>query len=216
MSHVPSLARLTSQVESEPSRGSAPAASSQKLPPRGVLDGVSSLEQSQRAPPLVVDVDGSLVSGDLLIEGVVRLLSVSPLLLFALPFWLSGGRAAPKRRVAQAVPLLPETLVLNPAVLNEIAAAKAAGREVWLASASDELAVAPLAQTVGAAGCFASDGRTNLAGPAKGAALVERFGEGGFDYLCNERRDLAVWKRARRAIGVNLSAGPRAESAGAG
>ena len=159
------------------------------------------------APPLVVDVDGSLVSGDLLIEGAARLLAVSPLSLFALPFRLARGRAALKRWIAEAVPAPPETLALNPAVLDEIASAKAAGRAVWLASASDELAVAPLAAAVGAAGCFASDGRTNLAGRAKAAALVERFGEGGFDYIGNERRDLAVWKRARRAVGVNLSAG---------
>ena len=162
-------------------------------------------------PPLVVDVDGSLIGGDLLIEGIARLLSVSPLSLFALPFRLAAamvrGRAGLKRRIAEAVRLPPDTLAWNPAVLEEIAAAQAAGRSVWLASASDARAVSPLAETVGAAGCLASDGRTNLAGEAKAAALVARFGERGFDYIGNERRDLAVWKRARRAIGVGLGAG---------
>ena len=162
-------------------------------------------------PPLVVDVDGSLIGGDLLIEGIARLLSVSPLSLFALPFRLAAamvrGRAGLKRRIAEAVSLPPDTLAWNPAVLEEIAAAQAAGRSVWLASASDARAVSPLAETVGAAGCLASDGRTNLAGEAKAAALATRFGERGFDYIGNERRDLAVWKRARRAIGVGLGAG---------
>ena len=156
--------------------------------------------------PLVVDVDGSLVSGDLLIEGLARFLVAFPFRLLALPFWLARGRATLKRRIARAVSLPPATLVLNPAVLDEIDAAEAMGREVWLASASDEIAVAPLAEAVGATGCLASDGRTNLAGRAKAAVLVERFGEGGFDYVGNERRDLAVWKHARHAIGVNLSA----------
>ena len=78
--------------------------------------------------PLVVDVDGSLVSGDLLIEGAARLIAASPLSLLALPFWLAGGRAALKRKIARAVALPPSTLVLNPAVLDEIAAARAAGR----------------------------------------------------------------------------------------
>ena len=67
------------------------------------------------------------------------------------------------------------------------------------------MVVAPLAREVGAIGCFASDGRTNLVGHVKADVLVGRFGERGFDYVGNERRDLAVWKRARRAIGVNLS-----------
>ena len=154
----------------------------------------------------MVDVDGSLVSGDLLVEGFVRLVAVSPLSLLALPAWLARGRAALKRKIAEAVPLPPATLALNPAVLDEIAAAKAEGRETWLASASDELVVAPIAQTVGAAGFLASDGRLNLAGKAKADALAERFGEGGFDYIGNERPDLAVWKRSRRAIGVGLRA----------
>ena len=166
----------------------------------------ASAASSCASPPLVVDVDGSLVRGDLLVEGVLRLLANAPHFLFILPFWLAGGRAALKRRVAQAVAIPPGTLLLNPAVVDEIAAAKAAGRAVWLASASDELAVAPLAASIGATGCFASDGITNLAGPAKAAVLVERFGEGGFDYVGDERRDLAVWKHARRVIGVNLSA----------
>ena len=166
--------------------------------------GVATVDDAKT--PLVVDVDGTLVSGDLLIEGAARLIAASPSSLLALPFWLAGGRAALKRRIARAVALPPPTLVLNPAVLDEIAAAGAAGREVWLASASDELAVAPLAEAVGAAGCLASDGRTNLAGRTKAAALIERFGEKGFDYIGNERRDLAVWKHARRAIGVNLPA----------
>ena len=163
--------------------------------------------ETETAVTLVVDVDGSLVNGDLLIEGIIRLIAASPLSLFALPFWFAGGRAALKRKIAQAVPLPVATLALNPAVLDEIAAAKAAGREVWLASAADELVVAPLAETVGAAGCLASDGRANLVGQVKANALVNRFGEGGFDYVGNERRDLAVWTRARRAIGVNLPAG---------
>ncbi len=162
---------------------------------------------SEITVPLVVDVDGSLVGGDLLIEGAFQLLAVSPLTLFAFPFWLTKGRAVLKRRIARAIPLPPATLVLNPCVMEEIAASKAAGREVWLASASDELVVTPLVEAVGAQGCFASDSSTNLAGQAKAAALVKTFGERGFDYIGNERRDLEVWKHARRAIGVNLSAG---------
>ena len=169
----------------------------------------ASSEQTRKntAVPLVVDVDGSLVRGDLLTEGLLRLSADSPVKLLALPYWLASGRAPLKRWLARQTGTLPAaTLVLNPAVLAEIDAARAVGREIWLASGSDELVVAPLAQEVGATGCFASDGRTNLVGRTKAAVLVNRFGEHGFDYVGNERRDLAVWKRARRAIGVDLSA----------
>ena len=128
--------------------------------------------QDEVTVPLVVDIDGSLVSGDLSIEGAAQLLRVSPLNLFVLPFWsylaVVKGRAALKRRIARAFVSAPETLLLNPAVMEEIAAAKASGRPVWLASGSDELAVAPLAERIGATGYFASDGRTNLVGPGEG------------------------------------------------
>lgn len=38
----------------------------------------------------------------------------------------------------------------------------------------------------------------------KAEALIERCGERGFDYAGNSREDLAVWKRSRRAIVVNV------------
>ena len=157
------------------------------------------------AVPLVVDVDGTLIGGDLLVEGIARLLAASPLSLLWLPVWLARGRAVLKRKVAERAALPLSTLVLIPAMQETIAAAKAAGREVWLASASDELVVAPLAEEIGATGYFASDGVTNLRGRTKAARLVARFGEGGFDYAGNEGCDLFVWRKVRRIVGVDLS-----------
>ena len=155
--------------------------------------------------PLVVDVDGTLLGGDMAVEGTVRLLAASPWHILRLPVWLASGRARLKRRVAEAVALPADELVLNTAVVDEIDAAKAEGREIWLATGADAIAVAPLAESVGATGVLASDGRTNLTGRAKADALVERFGERGFDYIGNEWRDLAVWQHARCAVGVGLS-----------
>ncbi len=155
--------------------------------------------------PLVVDVDGTLIGGNLLFEGISRVLGSSPFKFLLLPFWLLAGRASLKRQVAQAASLPVSTLVLNSAVLKEIELAKAGGQAVWLASGADESAVRPLAEYVGASGVLASDGSVNLVGQAKADRLTDRFGEGGFDYIGNERRDLAVWRVSRRAVGVNLS-----------
>ena len=156
--------------------------------------------------PLVVNAD-ALAGGGLLVEGAARLFARSPLKLFALAFWLARGRAVLARRVAEAVPLPPSTLALDPAARQEIERARAAGREVWLASGAAPGAAGPLAEAVGAAGCIAPDERAGPAGAAGAAALVARFGPKGFDYLGDARRDLAAWRSARRAIGVGLSAG---------
>ena len=157
--------------------------------------------------PLVVDVDGTLVTGDLLVEGVARLIATSPWKAFLLPWWLLRGRAALKRRVAQAVPLSPAALPLNAEVVAEIEAAKRQNRPVWLASGADEFAVARLTEFIDGAGCLASDGSRNLVGKAKAEALVARFGSSGFDYIGNHRHDLPVWRESRLAIGVGVSTG---------
>ena len=156
--------------------------------------------------PLVVNAD-VLAGGGLLVEGAARLVARSPLKLFALAFWLARGRAVLARRVAEAVPLPPSTLALVPAARREIERARAAGREVWLASGAGPDAAGRLAEAVGAAGCIVPDERAGPAGEAGAAALVARFGPKGFDYLGDARRDLAAWRSARRAIGVGLSAG---------
>ena len=49
---------------------------------------------------------------------------------------------------------------------------------------------------------MASDSNVNLSGSTKAAQLIERFGERGFDYCGNERKDLAIWGKARGAIVV--------------
>lgn len=156
--------------------------------------------------PLVVDVDGTLICGDLLAEGLARLASSRPLALLAVPFWLAKGRAALKARLAAAAPVEPASLVLNPAVAAEVAAAREEHRPIYLASASDAGHIAPIAEYLGANGFFASDGRENLAGPAKARRLADAFGAHGFDYVGDEWRDLAVWQEAHHAIAVGAGA----------
>ena len=94
--------------------------------------------------------------------------------------------------------------LLNPALLDEIAAARAAGREVWIAAGTGDETPDRLAGAAGATGGLSLEER---AGPARAAALVARFGERGFDYAGGARRDLAAWRHARRAIGVDPPAG---------
>lgn len=165
------------------------------------------------ATPLVVDVDGSLTPGNLLLEGLARLLTTAPHRALGLLPLLLFRRAYVKRKVAEAMPLPAESLPRNPQVAAEIGAAKAAGRSVYLATGADALAVAPLAEATGAKETFASDGRINLVGRTKARTLVAAFGHRGFDYVGDERRDLPVWRSARRAIGVGLGSRLRAKVA---
>ena len=162
--------------------------------------------ESARDVALVVGVEGSLAGGGSLIEGVSRAFSADPRRMLALPFSLAGGRPALKRRVAVLAPPTPESLVLNPSVLKEIATAQSQGRQVWLASGLDAQMVASLAARIGVDGHFGSEGGVHLVGQAKADALVRQFGQGGFDYIGGDRCDLASWQCARQAICVDPSA----------
>ncbi len=154
--------------------------------------------------PLCVDCDGTLARVDLFHEALLRVLKQQPWLIFPMIGWLLAGRAAFKARIAAMSPLDPEVVPLREEVLAEIAAAKAAGRPVVLATAADRTHAEALARHIGHFDAVvASEGTTNNASHAKAAALVERYGEGGFDYIGDSKADLAIWSRARRALSVD-------------
>lgn len=149
--------------------------------------------------PLVVDVDGTLIKGDLLHEAALQFAAHHPLELWRLPGWLARGKAQLKAELARRADPHAATLPLRAETMALIERARAAGQPVWLASASDRQWVEPLAARIGADGVLASDGTINLAGDAKAAALVDAFGQGGFDYAGDHRVDLPVWATARRS-----------------
>jgi 4-hydroxybenzoate polyprenyltransferase/phosphoserine phosphatase len=158
-------------------------------------------------PVLCVDLDGTLIRSDLLLESLLLLLKQNPLYLFMAAVWLfRGGKARLKDEIAARVTLNPAALPYNTELLAWIQSERASGREVWLCTAANERLANLVAQHVKLFdGVIASDARHNLAGARKADQLVERFGEGEFDYCGNERRDLAIWCRAHAAIVVNGS-----------
>jgi 4-hydroxybenzoate polyprenyltransferase/phosphoserine phosphatase len=153
--------------------------------------------------PLVVDVDGTLLKGDLLHEAALQFVAHHPFQAWRLATWLGGGKAHLKSRLADHADPMVESIPLRAETLAAIARAKAGGSAVWLASASPSAWVERVAKRVdGIDGVLATDAHTNLAGPAKAAALVERFGAGGFDYIGDQRVDLPVWRAARHPLMV--------------
>ncbi len=151
-------------------------------------------------PPLVVDLDGTLLKTDLLYEALFLLLGAKPLEAVASVFSLRHGKAAFKSRLADSAVLDLQSLPMDEEVLALIQKARADGRRVYLASASDRRYVEALASHVGLFdGVFASDGVVNLGGHAKAKVLIEAFGKGGYDYIGNDTVDLPVWATARTA-----------------
>lgn len=153
------------------------------------------------APPLAVDLDGTLARTDTLWETLFVLAREQSLGLISALFSLRHGRAVFKARLVALAPPEVATLPLNAELIAWLRDEKAAGRTLVLATATDRHFAQAVADRVGLFDqVLASDGHHNLKGPAKASALVERFGQGGFDYVGDARADLPVWAAARQAI----------------
>ncbi|MFZ5585280.1 MAG: UbiA family prenyltransferase [Thermodesulfobacteriota bacterium] len=156
------------------------------------------------AKPICVDLDGTLVRTDTLMEGLLALLRLRPLHLLLLPWWLLRGRAHLKAQVAARAGLDCACLPYDEAVLDYLRARRAEGRELVLATGSDRANAEAVANHLGLFDLvLASDGVANLTGRRKADALGQRFGAGGYVYAGNSLKDLPVWRGASQAIVVN-------------
>lgn len=161
---------------------------------------------NQQRIPLVVDLDGTLVRTDLLLESLFLLAKKKPLALLKLPRWLARGRAYLKHRVAMEVIPEARSLPYQRALLDYLAQEKRRGRTLVLATASDEQVARSVARELGLFDeVRASDGATNLSGERKCEQLVAAYGTRGFDYAGNSWRDMPVWSACRQAIVVRAS-----------
>lgn len=155
-----------------------------------------------RALPLCVDLDGTLVRSDTLVESLCELAPTAAIVTLAPA--LLRGKAAFKQEVAAQTRIDPRLLPYNEPLLAWLREQKAAGRMLVLATATNRAVAEGIARHVGLFDdVVASDDRHNLKGPAKAQALVERFGERGFAYAGNDASDLAVWRWAGSAVVVN-------------
>lgn len=158
---------------------------------------------SDKNVALAVDLDGTLLHTDLMVESMLAVLKKNVLLVLLMPLWLLRGKAAFKRELARRVELDVVSLPYNEAVLDCIHDARQAGRPVILSTGSDELLVEPVAAHLNLFDRVqASDGERNLTRTNKRDALIELYGEGGYDYIGNSRADIPVWSGARKCLAV--------------
>jgi 4-hydroxybenzoate polyprenyltransferase/phosphoserine phosphatase len=162
--------------------------------------------------PLIVDLDGTLIRSDLLVESAFAYLGHNPLRVVSLLLAIRRGRAGLKAEIASKTDIDVSHLPYDEDVLSLIRQRRAAGNQVYLASASNEHYVQTVADHLGLFdGWFASSHDANLSSGLKARRLVETFGEGGFDYVGNARADLAVWTVACRRIAVRVSPSVRSK-----
>ena len=63
------------------------------------MDNIIKQEIDKSDPPLVVDLDGTVIKSDLLFEGLILLLRKNPLYFFLLFIWLLNGKLRLKEEI---------------------------------------------------------------------------------------------------------------------
>ena len=179
------------------------------------MGSVTGIEPARGVSPvLCVDLDGTLIRGNVLWECVLILLKTRPFTLLRVPFWLLSGRAALKRQLAARVRLDPARLPYRHQVLDFLQRERRAGRRIALVTAADREPAEAIAHYLGLFDeVHASDGEVNLKGASKAAFLDQRFGDTGFDYVGDSAADVDVWRKARGGYVVGTEA--RAQEAAA-
>ena len=162
--------------------------------------------------PLVVDMDGSLVRTDTLLECVLALAG-RPLRLLRALCALWYGKARLKQELAAAANLDAATLPYHRPLLAYLHDQQAKGRSLVLATGADRRTAQAVAQHLDLFDrVLASDGKNNLSGSNKLAAIRDSIGT-PFTYIGDSRKDLKVWCGA--ASGICVGAPPRLARAAA-
>jgi 4-hydroxybenzoate polyprenyltransferase len=174
--------------------------------------GETSLNQPSLEPlapevarrPLCVDLDGTVVKSDTLMDSLLLLLRSRPLDTLRVPLWLLRGKAAVKAEVGARVALDVRHLPYNRSVVEYLEVQRGEGRRLYLATGADQILAERIADHLGLFdGVLASDGSTNLTAGNKLDGLRTTFGDEGYDYIGNAGPDLPLLQHAGTAMIAN-------------
>jgi 4-hydroxybenzoate polyprenyltransferase/phosphoserine phosphatase len=149
--------------------------------------------------PLVVDLDGTLLLGDVLHEQIMLGLFSNPLALLRCLWALRHGRVAFKSALAAAFPMAVSALPVRAELVDWLRQNRAFGRELHLCTASRQEIAEQFAAELGIFSSASGSQQINLKGEAKAEFLVRNFPD-GFVYAGDSRADLAVWRRASGVV----------------
>lgn len=153
---------------------------------------------------LCVDLDGTLVQTDTLVETLFLFSRLYPFRIPLLLVWLLRGRSYLKTKLSEAVLPSVETLPYNTELLSYLRQRKNAGVKLVLATGADSLIASRVAAHLALFDeVWSSDGSRNLVGARKAQLLAGQYP--AFEYIGNSRTDLPVWLLSRGAILVSSS-----------
>jgi 4-hydroxybenzoate polyprenyltransferase/phosphoserine phosphatase len=160
----------------------------------------------QALRPLCVDLDGTLVKSDTLVDSLLALLRTDPAMVFKLPGRLFRGKAAFKGFVTESVSLDTAHLPYNGKLLQFLRQEHNRGRAIYMATGADVRLARRVADHLGIfTDVLGSDGVTSLTGSNKLDSLRTRLDSAAFDYIGNDTPDLPLLAKATEAMVANPS-----------
>lgn len=160
-----------------------------------------------------VDLDGSLIHSDLLLESALAYVRRHPWRALNLLLWAARGPAYLKARLAESFELDASTLPYHGELIDYLRSEAAKGRRIVLATASNERLAHKVADHLGIFGAvLASSDSHNLKGANKHDAIAAHCGGVPYAYVGNDASDVHIWKHAHAAVLVNASASTRARA----
>ena len=156
--------------------------------------------------PLCVDLDGTLVKSDTLVDSLLVLARTHPAMLLTLPGRLLHGKAAFKEFVTSHVSLDVAHLPYNRTLLQYLHEERARGRALYLVTGADVRLAERVAAHLGIfTGVLGSDGQVNLTGTHKLDRVRSQFGGGEYGYIGNDTPDLPMLAHAAEIMVANPS-----------
>ncbi len=164
----------------------------------------TSVNNSQNTKNFVVDLDGTLIKNDLLLEALTDILCRNPLHIFKILKWLRNGKAFLKEKIAQNYKIDVTTLPYNQDVIQLIESKIKDGYNIVLATASHRIFAVQIANHLGLFDeLYATNGKVNLRGETKRDLLIKKYGARNFEYIGNSNDDLAVWQFSSKVYAAN-------------
>ncbi|MCF7848688.1 MAG: UbiA family prenyltransferase [Kiritimatiellales bacterium] len=152
--------------------------------------------------PLCVDLDGTLVKLDTLLQAIFLLLRRHPVCILKLPGWAARGKAYLKEQIISRVDIDAATLPYHMEFLEFLKAEYDSGRPLVLTTASNYRTARAVADHLDIfSETLASDSEVNLKGQVKLDAIQKNYPV--FSYAGNEQSDFLLWDKAQEIIMVN-------------
>jgi len=154
--------------------------------------------------PLCVDLDGTFIRTDMMMESIALLILKRPFFLFIIPFWLLKGRYYLKSKLLEYVLPNIKLVPINPKIEEFVISERKKGRYIILVTASMQEIANQFKNYYNIFDeAIGSKDDINLVGKTKADYLINRFGRRGFDYIGDSDKDFYVWKSANIAHIVN-------------